>query len=77
MTFRRPRANTKTNYQITNSADQPLTVTWIAMLLPVNAPTFGKNSRLQRAGTQIVSDAAEQRENAGRIHRISESLAER
>ncbi len=33
--------NTKTNDQTTNSADQPLTVMWIAMLLPVNAITSG------------------------------------
>ncbi len=34
MTFRRQRANPyrpNTNYRITNSADQPLTVIWIAM----------------------------------------------
>ncbi len=69
--------NTKTNYQITNSADQPLTIMWIAMHLPVNASTFGKNCRLQRAGTQIVSDATERRENTERIRAISGSIAER
>ncbi len=46
---------TKTNYQITNLVDQPL----IVMHLPVNAMTFGTVvSTLQRAGTQILSDAA-------------------
>jgi len=58
MNFRRPRANhyrqKYINYQITNSADQPLTV---------NASTFGKNCRLQRSGTPIVSDDTEQWEN--------------
>lgn len=45
--------NTKTNYQITNSADQPLTATWLAMNLPVNATTSGKNCRLQRAAPRL------------------------
>ncbi len=40
--------NTKTNYQITNTADQPLTVMWIAKHLPVNATNFLKNFLLQR-----------------------------
>ncbi len=46
--------NTKTNFLITNSVDQPLTVMWIAMHLPVNATTF-----VNTMDTQIVSDAAE------------------
>ncbi len=33
--------NTKTNYQITNSANQPLTVMWLVMHLPVNPTSFG------------------------------------
>ncbi len=33
--------NTKTNDQTTISSDQPLTVMWIAMLLPVNTTTSG------------------------------------
>ncbi len=46
--------NTKPNYQITNSANHPLTVMWIAMHQP-----FEKNCHLQREGTQTVSDATE------------------
>ncbi len=49
----------KTNYQMTKSANHPLTVMWIAMHLHVNATAFRKNCRLQRSGTQIVSDATE------------------
>ncbi len=33
--------NTKTNYQITNSANNPLTIMWILMHQPVNATTLG------------------------------------
>ncbi len=50
--------NIKTNYQMTKSANHPLTVMWIAMHLHVNATAFRKNCRLQRV-CEIVSDATE------------------